>query len=601
MADTAETVAQCAYGSRVPADANGFDPTAEIASLYRQGRYRDVLRRASAALRRSPGNALLWNVSAGAAYALGLQQDAECFWNTAVAHNPDYAEAHYNLGVLHFEQGHLEAAARSLSRAVDLAPGHSSALNNLGAVLAEMRRFEEAAALLRRSVALDATNPQAFHNLALALMELGRTAEARASLERALALKPDFAEALASSASLSLQCGDHEAAARLVDAALAVGPRNGTAHLLRAAQGSTVRDSAWLAQLRDAYRQRSTRPLRDVIRLNFAMGKACEDLGEYDAAFHAYAEGNRLRQGCYPFDEAAEERSVQALISTYGPELYCQTALRGAPPDDCRVPVFVIGMPRSGTTLVEQILASHPQVAGAGELTTLDEICASLPKGVPPAEARADWLAKLRAAGEDYLDRVWRLHGRKDFIVDKMPSNYRHLGLLPLMIPHARIIHVTRDPLDTCVSCFATPFAHGHEYAFDQGTVGRHYVRYRRLMDHWERILPTGRIMPLRYETLVTEMEPQTKAVLAHIGLPWSDACVRFYENRRGVKTASHAQVRQPLYRRSIGRWRRFERHLAALRAALAPVLTCSVTGSAVLEDLTPAIQVPASGTDTAS
>jgi tetratricopeptide (TPR) repeat protein len=572
----------------------------QAARLYGLRRYQEVLRFASATLRRHPRDARLWNVSAAAALALGLSDDAERFWKVAVANAPDYAEAHYNLGVLQFQRGHLPAAAHSFSRVVLLSPAHAAAMNNLGAVLVKLRRFAEAAVLLQRSVALDPANPQAFNNLGLALIELGRIPEARASLAQAIRLKPDFSQALTSSATLSTEAGDQHAAEQLLDAAIAADPGNGAAFLGRALLARAVEGAPWIERLRGAYQRRARLPREDATDLNFAMGKVCEDLGEFDAAFQAYAEGNRLHHAAHPFDEQADQELVAAMIEGFGADLYAADPPGGNPdsmPPDPRVPIFIVGMPRSGTSLVEQILSSHPEVHGAGELTTLDELLGPAPIRVPARAQRQPWLETLRALGGEYRARVWKAGVEAQFVVDKMPENYRYLGLLPLMIPNARIIHVRRDPLDTCFSCYATPFALGHEYSFDLGTLGRRYLRYQRIMDHWSAVLPPGRILEVRYEALVADPEHETRRMLTGIGLPWNDRCLKFYENRRAVRTASRAQVRQPIYTSALARWKRFERHLEPLRELLAPLDT--VTLSTVSPTTNPAVQVLAPRTDT--
>ncbi|MGH8150601.1 MAG: sulfotransferase family protein, partial [Steroidobacteraceae bacterium] len=356
-------------------------------------------------------------------------------------------------------------------------------------------------------------------------------------------------------------------------------PHNATAHHTRAGQPASAHDDAWLEQLAAAYARRGSVSPKEAVRLSFAMGKVREDLGEYDAAFDAYAEGNRLHHALHPCDEAREESFVKAMTTALGSDLYSEHEQRERPrqrASDSRVPIFVVGMPRSGTSLVEQILSTHPQISGAGELHTLGELLAPV-AAVPSRGDRAPWIAKLRAAGEEYLAQAWT-GVQTDFLVDKMPHNFRLLGALPFMIPGAKVIHVTRDPLDTCFSCFATAFFESHEYSYDQGTLGRHYVRYQRLMDHWRRVLPPASLLEVSYEALIHDIQGETRRMLEYVGVAWSEACMRFHENRRVVKTASRVQVTQPIYTRSIGRSRRFEKHLAPLHAALAPTLQANVT-----------------------
>jgi len=598
--------------------AAAADPKAEALRLYGTGRYREALRSASRALKQRPEDPELWNLGGGAALALGLTADAEQFWRVAVARGPACADAHHNLGVLHYARRDLEAAARYFARAVVLSPNHAPALNNLAAVLQHLGRFSEAATLLRRAVTIDPGNTEALNNLGLALIELGRFEEARASLDRALALRPNFAAALTSRARLSSECGEEQAALALLDAALAANPEHGEAYYNRSRLVRAVRGDAWIGPLEHAFARRASLPVKSASALSFAMGKVREDLGEYDAAFEAYAEGNRLCHAQQRFDEDEDERSHTRRSRSFTADLYAQvfpapppapaspalpavsasrpspaSRTEGSPPApppapaestgaplpiEERVPVFVVGMPRSGTSLIEQVLASHPQVCGAGELPLLAELAATLPPAVPPPPEREAWLAQLRALGRDYLARAWSGAGERRCLIDKMPGNYLHLGLLPLMIPGARIIHVQRDALDTCVSCYATPFLRAHEYSFDLGLLGRRYRRYERLMAHWAAVLPPGQILEVRYEALIADLELETRRMLSHLGLAWDEACRSFHENPRVVRTASLAQVRQPLYAGSIGRWRRFERHLDPLREALAGASAEGVT-----------------------
>lgn len=576
------------------------DPKSLAAHLYGAGRYREALKTASAALREHPEDAQLWNVGAGAALALGLTRDAEQFWRVAIACSPDYAEAHYNLGVVHYRRHDLEGAARCFDRALTLSPGHAPALNNLGAVLTRQDRFAEAEPLLERAVALDPGNAEAHNNLGLALMELGQLDKARASFDRALALKPRLAEALASRGKLCIESGELEAAIGFLDAAIEAKPDFGAAYQDRSLITRAVRGAPWIRRLKAAWARRGSLPTQAAVALDFAIGKVCEELGDYPAAFEAYAEANRLHCAGHPFDEASEERSLAATIAAFTPGLYTQPELSPAAdaPGGERVPIFVVGMPRSGTTLIEQVLASHPEVLGAGELRTLGELVGSLPAGIPAPGDRPAWLDRLRARGEEYLTRAWRATGARRFLVDKMPGNYRYLGLIPLMIPEARIISVRRDPLDTCLSCYVTPFREGHEYSNDLGMLARQYLRYRRLMQHWAQVLPSGRFIEVSYEALVADLEGETRRMLAYAGLPWHENCLTFHENRRTARTASVAQVRQPLYMSSVARWRRFEAQLAPLRAMLAPALD-PVTRSTVPAAAPPGVQVQHSGTDT--
>jgi hypothetical protein len=226
-------------------------------------------------------------------------------------------------------------------------------------------------------------------------------------------------------------------------------------------------------------------------------------------------------------------------------------------------------MLRSGTTLIEQILASHPDIHGAGELTTLDGLAK---KAKLLSLDILDWkeaLIALRKLGQEYLDQVWKLAPDARYITDKMPGNYGHLGLIHLMLPNAKIIHAVRDPMDTCFSCYSIRFTLGHEYSYDLGTLGRQYQRYSKLMKHWHNVLPAGRILDVRYEDNISDPEREARRILEYLGLPWDPVCLKFYESGRAVRTASVAQVRKPIYSSSVARWKRFENHLEPLLEAI--------------------------------
>lgn len=578
--------------ARPSTSAAATDPRAEAARLYGEGRYAEALQVAGAALHHSPQDAELWNLSGGAALELGLTEDAETFWRAAIARNPSHADAHYNLGLLHYRRRTLEEAARAFARAITLRPMHAAALNNLGAVLQELGRTGEAVTLLEHSVAIDATNAAAFNNLGLALSTLARFEEARAAFDRAIALKSDFAEALTSRGRISMEGGERAEAMKFFDAAIAANPERAEAYYERSQLAPAVPGAPWIDRLQRLYGKRATLEVASASTVSFAMGKVREDLGEYAAAFEAYAEGNRLRYAQRPFDEAEDEQRLAALLDSFGPELYASEGSAAAESGHAAatdpgagsagqpVPILVVGMPRSGTTLIEQALSSHPDVFGAGELSMLGELASTLPPAAAPASERAAWRNQLQALGREYVARAWKKGVREQYLVDKMPGNYWHLGLVPLMVPAAKIIHVRRDPLDTCLSCYSTAFTEGHEYAFDLDALGRRYLRYHRLMGHWRSVLPPGRILEVRYEDVVADLERETRRMLAYIGLPWHVACLNFHEHRRAVRTASVMQVRQRLYSSSIGRWQRFAPQLEPLRSILAAVLDDPATAA---------------------
>jgi hypothetical protein len=283
-----------------------------------------------------------------------------------------------------------------------------------------------------------------------------------------------------------------------------------------------------------------------------------------------YARGNRLKRELTDFDIAAERANMQRIRTSFGPELF--EKFRGAG-DPSELPVFIVGMPRSGTTLVEQVLASHPRVHGAGEINDLWRILSELGPALPPGSRQPEDVGKAppaiwRELGGRYVSRLRRYSADADRVIDKLPFNYTLAGIIRLMLPGARIIHCVRDPRDTCLSCYLTSFQNDRGFTFDLAELGETYRLYWDLMGHWRDVLPGG-LFEVRYEALVDDLEGQGRGLVDYLGLEWSDDCLRFFENPRSVTTASMTQVRQPLYRSSVGRWRRYRDYLGPLMQGL--------------------------------
>ena len=304
--------------------------------------------------------------------------------------------------------------------------------------------------------------------------------------------------------------------------------------------------------------------------LAFGLGKAYEDLKQYDQAFEYYAEANRLKRQALSFDPERESRMIDDLIAAYQPAVFEKNAGSGRRDE---TPIIIVGMPRSGTTLVEQILSSHPDVFGAGELNTLNEIAYALTvDDTNRYPANVNFMApqSFENIADHYLRTVRTRAPESPRITDKMPDNYRHIGLIRLILPNARIVHCRRNPMDTCLSIFKNHFATaGHHYAYDLEELGFYYTLYQRLMAHWRTVLPEGAMYEVDYEEVTSDQENQTRRLLDHCGLEWTDACLAFHENDRPVNTASAGQVRRPMYRTSVELWRRYATQLEPLRRAI--------------------------------
>ncbi len=303
---------------------------------------------------------------------------------------------------------------------------------------------------------------------------------------------------------------------------------------------------------------------REAAHLHFALGKIFDDRGEYDTAFTHYREGNRLMRQTVQFSAADFGAYVDRIIGTFGSELLAQRDVFGS---QSELPVFIIGMPRSGTTLIEQIVSSHPAVHGSGELDKLATLAAGLDSY--PETTRALDGSALQHLAAEYEARLLRdAPPGTQRITDKMPSNLLHLGFVALLFPRARVIHCRREPLDVCLSIFFQAFSGGNEYAYDLTDIGMYYRQYERLMAHWGAVSPLN-MLEVRYEDLVTDPENITRRLIEFLGLPWDDRCLAHTENQRPIQTGSIWQARQPIYTSSVQRWRRYEKHLGPLKRAL--------------------------------
>jgi Sulfotransferase family len=305
-------------------------------------------------------------------------------------------------------------------------------------------------------------------------------------------------------------------------------------------------------------------PAKKTPYVHFALARACEDVGDYATAFRHLRKGNDSKRLQINYDEPRVSRLFQRIMSVFDRALLDRFEGSGDPSE---TPIFVLGMPRSGSTLIEQILAGHPQIHAAGELGDLENACkrpAPFPECIPALDASA-----LLKIGQDYLARMQVLANGQTRVVNKLPDNFLRIGLIRLILPNARIIHTVRDPIDTCVSCYSKLFASGQHFSYELGELGRYYRRYCELMDHWVSILPSGAMLKVSYEDVVNDVEGQARRLIEYCGLPWDDRCVSFHKTTRPVKTASAVQVRKPLFRSSLQRWRKYKSAIGPLLQAL--------------------------------
>jgi hypothetical protein len=444
------------------------------------------------------------------------------------------------------EAGRYREAEAEIRRVLLLDADAAPAWVVLGNIHAQTMRLEAAIDAYERALGLNPRLPEVLLAKGHVLKALGRRAQCEAAYKECIALREDFSAAYYSLADLKNYRFDDAEIAAMEDL------------LHEATAGFCPGPGAG----------------QDSAQLHFALGRAREQRGSYEAAFAHYARGNALQRRHAVFDAAAFEQQCRRVAAVFDAAFFAARTGVGLPDP---APIFVVGMPRSGSTLVEQVLASHSAVEGTMELPTLPGMVRELeqPQGRGagfPQSVIAMGPDQLLSLGARYIEETRIFRSGRRFFIDKMPANFSHVGLIRLILPEAKIIDVRRHPLDTCFSAFKQYFAAGQSFSYDLEDLGRYYRSYIGLMDHWHAVLP-GRVLELRYEDLVRDTETEVRRLLAHCGLDFEEACLRFYDTKRAVRTASSEQVRVPMYDSSIGYWRLFEPQLAPLQRSLGPGL----------------------------
>ena len=422
--------------------------------------------------------------------------------------------------------------------------------------------------MARQILARDPDNAVANNLIALFLWSAGRRAEAEAAARRVIALDPSFVEAYATLARALMERGQFDEATTWLETALRVHPGYADAVFLLTLASKAHSTPAFAAQAESMLER--DQGADDKATLHFALGKIYDDLRDYGRAFENFRAANESPAEKSSFDPAYWASCVDQVIAAFSIEFFSQRKTFGS---GSNRPVFIVGMPRSGTTLVEQILASHPDVAAGGEMETMPAIAKALPSRLGTRKRYPECLTELseavsRELAAQYLGALDRVNGSAARVTDKLPLNFLNLGLIALLFPQATIIHCRRDPLDTCLSCYFARFSHHLDFTFSLAGLGAYYRGYRRMMDHWREVLPVS-ILDVDYEELVANQEAVSRRLIAHCGLGWDDRCLEFQKTERQVATGSLWQVRQPIYQTAVKRWQNYAPFLGPLRAAL--------------------------------
>ena len=568
----------------------------------RQRRWRDAEASFRQALKLQPSRADCWDCLGVVAFEAGRRDEAERFFRKAIEFDGNNAAFHDHLAITLRALKRLPEAIKEFELALKLEPRRGTTLSNFGNTLTEAGELDRAAEMLGRAVALSPRSALFRINLARTLLKQGKGEDALAHIDQARELDPSpekdadrghalmmlerFEEAIASyqnaakaglrdhqmfhNLGTALQYfGRAEEAAEAYHTALEIKPdfvvsRRQLTGTRRYESFDEEADALELL-LKDA-----SLSVLDRADLHMGLAKIYDDLGRFQEAFHHVQAGNQQIRTTLDYSAEKNTDFIDALIDVFDERFFEQRRDFGLNSD---TPIFILGMPRSGTTLLEQILCSHPRVHGAGELTRLYELFVGLRErlGKPAGVPHIARFANLRVANDvasEYLTYVRNLNNEARFISDKMPFNFRALGFIFLLFPRARIIHCRRDPLDICLSCYFARFKEQLDFSFNLVEIGRYYRDYERLMEHW-RSVGRNPMIDVQYEDLVADQEGQTRRVLDFCGLEWDDRCLDFHQTDRPVLTASNWQIRQPIYTSSIGRWRNYAKHLQPLLATL--------------------------------
>jgi tetratricopeptide (TPR) repeat protein len=522
-------------------------------------------------LKINPDNISLLYINAGALLKLERFSDSLARFDKVLRLKSNHVAALAERAVVHTQMKNYDPAIADAKKALSIDPNYADAHLNLAMIYSTIRRYDEAIAEFNKALAINPRLANAWFGRGKALQELNRPAEALSDYEKGLALEPDKAEAHDWKGAALLELGHFAEANVAIERAIDLGPKRGSFYFTLAFSKKFSSGDRRLQSMEELAQEMPSLPTDEQVCLHFALAKAFQDIGDHERSFRHFLDGNALKRKHLEYDEAATLEVLERTRQAFSVDVLRDRRARG---DPSSLPVFILGMPRSGSTLVEQILASHPRVFGAGEIGDLYHCLTDL--GGPLEEARYSPEAVSRASNEDfarlgasYVGRIRRLAPAAARITNKTTENFRLVGLIILALPNARIIHTRRDPTDTCLSCFSHLFGEHLPYTFDLGELGRYYCAYEAMMAHWRVALPQNLMLEVQYEEVVADLETQARRVIAHCGLEWDSRCLDFHQTARPVRTSSVTQVRQPIYKSAMGRWRPYEKHLKPLIAEL--------------------------------
>lgn len=541
------------------------DQINSLMSLYSSGQIQEAITNANQLIKNYPNNSLLYNICGACYSATGPDKSAiECFLK-AIQIKPDYAEAYYNLGVAYHKTGMLEQALKSYENAIINKHAYPIAHNNLGVIFLNLDKINSAIKSFEWAIAYDANYAEAHNNLGSALQKIKKFEDAKKEFQVAISLNVNYAQAFHNLGILCEIINLPKEALINYEKAVEINPDFAEAYRNLSKVKTFKANDKHISKMYSLY-SRSELHISDKVRMSFALAKVNKDLDNHEEFFKFLNEGNQLRKKemNYSFDQSKKFHSI--IIKLFKT---AQPIIKNSLADKSDIkPIFIVGMPRSGTSLVEQIISSHNEVHGAGELLNFRNILNPilenhLQKGLE-SFPKEDFIL-IRS---EYLNFLKSLNTKEKIITDKMPVNFRLIGFILSAIPESKIIHVKRDPIATCWSNYNHFFTSGNGFSFDQQDLTKFYNLYTELMNFWHELFPK-KIYDLSYENLTLNQKSETKKLIKYCGLDWDEECLNFHNNKRAVLTASSAQVRKKIYRGSSEAWKKYEKYLGALTKGL--------------------------------
>jgi tetratricopeptide (TPR) repeat protein len=498
--------------------------------------------------------------------------EAEALTQERVKINPKDHELQRNIGRLHLVNANFDGAEAAFRNAISLNETKAESYVGLSQVLYEKNHPKLALLEAEKALRLDPESAMACHQIGMSKANLGDIDAGFAFYRKALAIKPDLTASQIALGHLMMEQGDFKGAKKAFEDAAELSHDPLSAQVALARLEKMTPESPVFQALKLAAPQADGMSAAKAVAFHYAIGKAHEDVKAFDEAFTHFAKGAKIKRGIIDYDPASNDLSTDNIIKTFDAPMIDRLRAHAIDSDQA---FFVVGMPRSGTTLTESILNAHPQVFGAGELNDLQTLF-----GVQASGKRLDMASNVaQMSGADltrkmttYVENLDKHAPGTPHIVDKMPANFQMVGLIHALMPNAKILHIARNPFDTCLSCFTRVFERSQLHSYDQAELGRYFNNYVRLMDHWNTVLPKGAFHTVHYENLVDDIDTEARQIIAHCGLDWDEACLEFHKGERRVRTASVQQVRQPLYASSKAKWKKYETQLQLLKDTIGEV-----------------------------